>query len=152
MEVHEFQSLWAIYEMEKKLARKVGRLKSFPKFSDWIPKGSINQSTDQHRSVIEGPHNSTEVVFHQHIFEIKEHLHSYLYISAQPDPTNKPTAVFQRSETQCGNCFSTDKAFSLSFGIIDKIFQHYFAQRLFVWGQLVRFYKKPMEIKGFMEI
>ena len=132
-EVAAFQSLWTIYEMEKDLARKKGKLKKFPMFSNWKPEGS-QLSSDLHFSILEGL-QPTAVAYQHYESEAKQHARNYLYISTQ-HPSKRPTTVFYSPPSESSSTTSS----ASRFGIIDKIYQHSFAQKVFMWA-VVRFYK-----------
>ena len=140
-EVAEFQSLCTIYEMEKDLAHKHGKLKQFPKFTHWKPEGS-QLSSDLHFSILEGLQPNA-VAYQHHVLEAKQHSRSYLYISTQ-HPSKRPTIVFYSPPSKS----SSDTTSSiLSFGIIIKIYLHPFAQKVLMWA-VVNFYKNPKFVPG----
>lgn len=137
IQVPEFQFLLTIYEMEKVLAHKQGKLKKFPSFTNWKPEGSQVLS-DLHFSILQGLQR-TAVVYHQYALEAKQHSRSHLYISTQ-HPSKRPTIiVFHRASSDSSNSTASTTS---SFGIIDKIYLHSFAQTAFVWA-VVRLYTKP---------
>ena len=135
IQVPEFQSLFTIYEMEKVFARKQGKLKKFPSFTNWKPEGS-QVFTNLHFSILQGLQQTT-VVYHQYALEAKQHLYT-----CTQHPSKKPTIVFYSASSNSSSSYSSTASTTSSFGIIDKIYLHPFAQTVFVWA-VVRLYKKP---------
>ena len=144
IQVPEFKSLFTIYEMEKGLARKQGKIKKFPSFTNWKPEGSQVLSA-VHFSILQGLQR-TAVVYHQYALEAKQHSRSNLYISTQ-HPSKKPTIVFYRALSDSSSSYSSTASATSSFGIIDKIYLHSFAQTVFVWA-VMRLYKASKFIKS----
>ena len=137
-EVMEFKTLWTIYLM-KDLARKHGKLKKFPKFPNWKPEGS-QFSSDLHSSILGGL-LPTAVTYQHYVSEAKQHSRSFVYISTQ-HPSKKPTIAFYRPPFEYSSGCSTSCPSAPCFGVIDKIYQHSFAQQVFMWA-VVHFYRKP---------
>lgn len=147
-EVPEFQCLWAIYETEKKMARKQGKLKSFPSFEVWKLKGNASQSSaDLYPSLMEGQHETIAAAhaFHEHTLVVKEHSHSYLYTSAQ-HPRKAATTVCYSPKSEASS--SAEHSLTPCFVFFNKIFHHSFAKNiLFVWAD-VHFFEEPKFIEG----
>lgn len=131
-EVQDYQSLLAVYKMEKELARKKGKMKRFPNFTDWRPEGSHSLSV-VHLSILKGP-QPTAVVHHQYLLEAKQHSRDYLYVSSE-HPSKRATIFFYRAPSEASSTYQ-------SFGIIKKIFKHSFAKKEFMWAT-VNFYREP---------
>lgn len=126
-EVPKFQSLLAVYEMEKEKARKQGKLRRFPKtFAGWRPEGS--QSDEETASILGGL-QPTALKYKEYFLESKQHSHSYHYISKE-HRTKRPSVVYYLdSSSEAG---TTSK--NVRFGVIHCLYQHSFAQRMFMWA------------------
>ena len=134
--VSEYQSLLTLYGMEKERAKKQGKLKMFPKvFSQWRPEGS-KYSESQLNAICARP-QSKATTYEQYSLETKQHSHSYLYISKEHH--NKMPSIVCCSSPGSGAC---QTSLEMNFGVIERLYQHSFAEKLFMWAA-VSLYTKP---------
>ena len=124
--VSEYQFLLTLYAMDKKQARKQGKLKMFPKaFSQWRPQGSM-YSESQLKAICAGP-QSKATIYAQYFLETKQHSHSYLYISKEH--CNKRPSVFYCSSPCSGTSQASQE---MNFGVIEQLYKHSFAEKSFM--------------------
>ena len=135
-EVPKFKSLMTLYEMEKEKARKQGRLKRFPKtLTDWRPEGSL-QSDEETESILRGLQPKA-LRYKEYFLDTKQHSHSYCYISKE-NPSRRPSTVYYHdSSSEAGTLCE-----NLRFGVIQCLYQHTFAQKMFMWA-VVSLYEDP---------
>ena len=125
----ELQSLVTLYNKERETARIRRRLKTFPKFDQWIPEASDLQTRKE--TMIVQP---TVVSYNQYLLETKQHSRNNLYV-CQEHPTKRPSIVYFTPPSEDGTQ-------NVKFGVIQTIYRHSFCQRMYIWAT-VRLYKEP---------
>lgn len=134
--ISEYQSLLSLYNMEKERARKQGKLRMFPKtLSQWRPEGSLYPESQINAVYKELP--AEAILYQQYSLESKQHSRSYLYISMEHQ-NKRPSVVHYSSPCLA----SSQEIKELHFGIVERLFQHSFADRSFMWAA-VSLYKEP---------
>ena len=136
-EVPNFKSLMTLYEVEKSKARKQGRLKRFPKtLADWRPEGSL-QSDEETESILRGL-QPTAVGYKEYFLDTQQHSHTYCYISKENSAKQPSTVYYRDSSSEAGGTLCEN----LRFGVVHCLYQHTFAQKMFMWAA-VSLYEDP---------
>jgi len=141
-EVPKFQSLMALYQIEKEKARKRGRLRGFPKaFTDWRPEAS---ESDAETASILGGLQPTVLTYKEYFLETKQHSYSYIYIS-QEHPTKRASIVYHLDSDSIE---ARERLKNLKFGVIRCLYRHSFAQRVFIWAAISLFKDPQYDTKS----
>ncbi len=109
-EVAEYKVLYQLYNQEKEKARQERRLRSFPPFEKWVPKGRALSGREE--ELLAGPHSSASIV--------PEYVHE--------EKGRRPHTFKAEKSIICQLGLP-----ALRFGTIENILLHKFAGCQYVW-------------------
>ena len=135
--VPEFQSLLAVYHMERETACRQRKLRKFPTFDQWKRVGSLSSNTQTSTTIESLTVKPTVVTYPEYLLETKRHSRGYLYFPKQHS-TKRPGIVYYLAPSSK----AVKNPLKPRFGVIERLYSHAFAQRYFMWAA-VSLYKEP---------